>query len=269
MQKPYTTVLFLLVVILSCSRCKEECDDSTNPECPNYIEPIETNECEGVIQTSADFSMFQKMNRPNDTDTLIEFFEFCFSTKEVVFHANQEDATYHWVIGADHYYSQDVNIVFGAEFEDQNIPITLIVEREPNNICFPNDNGIDTVVVNVVPKSRCEASFFGKFRGAWDDNPLDSFTIEFGPVESKFSPCSNLFIVGAKPNMPDTCFQGNWYGVHNYVLINAPTTLCYGPIGVVSIESTLHNIIFDYSINVTNSTNEFREDHIFRGHLIN
>ncbi len=48
-------LIFVIAAVLSCSRCKEECDDPTDPDCPNYVVPVDP--CAGKTEVSAEFKI--------------------------------------------------------------------------------------------------------------------------------------------------------------------------------------------------------------------
>jgi hypothetical protein len=270
MNKQFPLFLFAIVVVLSCNRCKEECDDPTNPECPNYVAPVVINPCEDAAETSADFEMYQELYPVETFDTLVQFYHDCMLFREITLHALQDSAEYHWIIGADHYYTREVNFNFGAEFVGQEIPLILVVSRQPDTACFPNDNGIDTLVKTIMPKYFCDASIWGKYYGAWDESPLDSFIVELYLDFNNYPDCNdNVYLAGLNPILPDTCTCTYNLALDNYYEFEETPTSCYDPIGSVSLDSTLHNVIVDYSLSETNINNFPRLYHIFRGYRLN
>lgn len=263
----YGCVLFAALV-LSCCKPDKECDDSTNPECPNYIAP---NPCAGLSATTADFLTYQHTWYNVASDTMIEFHQYCFYGKAITVHAIQDDAEYHWVIGSDHYYTRDVTFQFSGQFVDQDIPLTLTVTRTPNTQCFPNDNGSATMSKIVTPRSSCDAAIYGKYYGSWEENPADSFVFEitYDP-DGGLSSCDGwLWVIGAKPNFPDTCISPNGIRLNNYIEFGDFATDCHNPIGKAFLDSTLNNIMIDYSITETTESELTRENHIFKGYRIN
>jgi hypothetical protein len=103
----------------------------------------EPNPCEGINSTNAQFIVEQKVgDRWFEGDTIISS-----QINGVRFTAKQNADSYTWIIGSE--------IINTKSFirtwfpEKSNIPITLIVKRSPNNACFPNDDGIDTVIKTI------------------------------------------------------------------------------------------------------------------------
>lgn len=267
----YGFVLFAALV-LSCCKPDKECNDPTNPECPNYVAPTTpVDPCAGATLTTADFITYQHTWYNVVTDTLIEFHQHCLWGRAITLQALQDSAEYHWVIGSDHYYTREVTFQFGAEFIGQNIPLTLTVTRTPNTQCFPNDTGTATKTKIVTPRSGCDASIYGKYYGAWGDNPADSFVFELAYTSvDQVSSCDGiLWIIGAKPNHPDTCIAPNGNRLNNYIKFGDNAGICYAPEGKAFLDSTLNNIMIDYSILVNQQTSLPREHHVFKGYRIN
>jgi hypothetical protein len=260
-------LLMSLALMMSCNKCKERCDDPTNPECPNYQTPNQDDPCLDAELTTANFQMFQNLPIPNELDSSIQFYKYCFLGSAITLHAIQDSADYHWIIGANHYYTRDVTFSFGAQWEDQNIELKLIVTRAPDSFCYPNDNGVDTVSKIVVPRHECNASFWGHYFGAWENQPNDSFEISF--TYDGISSCFPLMITGAKPGIDTPCEASGSYFTDNYLVLDGTSNICYWPVGVVKLDSSLNKIRFDYSTIVNIDTSEPREYHTFHGHRIN
>jgi hypothetical protein len=141
-------------------------------------EPVE-NPCEcGQKPVSANFTIMEKyyvdqflndVYTPYDTDTVFSNY--------VQFKALEDDAIYTWQIGIETLDTKDVE---RSGFpKGQLIPITLIVEKIPDNDCFPDDDGRDTLTRYLYRmESNCESLIHGQFHGALASNPQDTFTID-------------------------------------------------------------------------------------------
>ena len=139
--------------------------------------------CEGAEEVTADFTIMEDgypstlplgspldtLFKPFDTDTV--------RLTRVEFTAKEEDAEYTWLIGAETLHTRSV--VRSGFPKGETIPITLIVKKEPNTMCFPDDDGIDTLVryLHILPESPPRA--FGSFYGSLESSPQDSFAISF------------------------------------------------------------------------------------------
>jgi hypothetical protein len=132
--------LLLCLVALSCSRCKEECDDPTNPECPNYVAP---DPCANSREVSAEFVIEE---RPNILEPYWVETDTTLNTRRIQFRAKIEDATeYKWYIGSQVYSSPKVELFFDNTWTGSSIPITLVVRKTPDINCFPYDDGYDSL----------------------------------------------------------------------------------------------------------------------------
>src|SRR5690554_4902010 len=104
--------------------CKKE-----QPEILNAEDP-----CECANEVSADFKIEESsgtvLQYLTETDTV-------FKNKRVYFTAQEDDATYTWYIGIEEFTDQSVFRYFDDTWAGTNIPITLVVEKEPNAACFP------------------------------------------------------------------------------------------------------------------------------------
>lgn len=162
-------LLFGFVGLLILQGCKEECPctDPTNPNCDNY------DPCWDEKPVTADFEMSQQPRFGSYADYVgdwhpeLKFFRHMIGFKPVNYLSGDTSVKYTWLLGSEeiHDYS------FEREFEDtkqtgeKNIPITLIVEKEPNLDCFPLDDGKDTVVKYIqLVESGCEFLTYGDFK---------------------------------------------------------------------------------------------------------
>lgn len=142
--------------------------------------------CDCAKEVTADFLM-EEMSTPinwsytkkhSDTDTM-------YASKNVHFCALEPDAEYTWIIGAETIHEREFYRYFDESLVGQTLTMMLIVNKTPNLICLPNDNGIDTVVryLTIVdeissydffntPNPRFEGTFRVK-----DQNMVDSIDI--------------------------------------------------------------------------------------------
>jgi hypothetical protein len=257
-----------LALMMSCNKCKERCDDPTNPECPNYVVPDNNDPCLGKETTHAKFEMLQALTVENDVDTFITFHRYCRTNKAVRLRALQDSAQYHWIVGVQDYYTREITFTIGNEFEFQDLPITLIVTRTPQADCFPNDNGIDTVIKTITPLSKCNCSIWGHYYGAWEETPLDSFEVAIFYDESALPDC-DMRIAGLKPGLEDACNVDSPFFTNRYLTFDDTPTSCFDPIGVAELDSSLQQIKITYSISVTDTLNTPRTYHVFRGYRVN
>lgn len=141
--------------------------------------------CDCASEISADYKIEESTGSFagdfTETDTV-------YKNKWVYFTAYENEASYTWYIGLDVLTDQSVNRYFNDNWEGYDIPITLVVEKEPNSVCFPNDDGYDSItktfhisqypVTTEVPFSNISAGpIEGKYRVKSSHLP-DSFDIE-------------------------------------------------------------------------------------------
>jgi hypothetical protein len=163
-------LILLISLLLPAVSCKKTCHDESNPECENF------NPCKGKAKTSAAFVIEELAPYPGydnlwisyETDTILGF--------NGRFTAKEENASYEWQIGSQKYTLRSVALNFQGVPKEALIPVTLIVNEEPDRYCFPIDNGIDTLTreLYIAGRTRIE----GRFQGHYTDTPGDTFTVE-------------------------------------------------------------------------------------------
>ena len=166
--KPYLYLFFFTLVLFS---CKKRCCDPGNPDCSNY------NPCHNIYEISAEFEIGQIYNANLSTDidpykvfVVDSVFPKVCSLK---FRAKTLGAKYKWILGSEIIEEREFSRVFSEE--PGKISVTLIIEKEPNKSCHPNDDGKDTLtkVFNLV--EFCDLASVGVYRGVVD-NSIDSIT---------------------------------------------------------------------------------------------
>jgi hypothetical protein len=137
-----------------------------------------TDPCDCASEVSADFDIIEEMsnglspelNTYTITDDILE-------KSRAYFRAKEKEAQYTWYIGIDSLYDKEVNRFFEEQWAGFDIPITLVVKKEPNLNCFPNDDGYDSITKIMRVHSFCDTSIMeGTFRVA-GENSTDSFDI--------------------------------------------------------------------------------------------
>lgn len=126
----YIAVLIFLVA------CKKEeqvslCLDVTNP-------------CAGAKEISAEFTIGELTSSiPSWSDTT--FTDTIFKNKNVHFNALEEDADYTWYVGTEVLNEKSFTRYFDASLVGTTQTISLVVRKEPNSVCLPNDDGYDSI----------------------------------------------------------------------------------------------------------------------------
>ena len=164
--------LLLLLYIVACKK-----------EQPQMVNEV-TNPCDCAHEVSADFLMeeegkYQGSLTPlykTETDTM-------YSERPLLFTALEDAAEYTWYIGAEVITEQKFWRFFDNSLIGQTLPMTLVVKKTPNNTCFPNDDGYDSITkyITIVDGSQLFTTpnhFEGTYRIS-DTASVDSIDIYF------------------------------------------------------------------------------------------
>jgi hypothetical protein len=174
-----------LLVVLFFNSCKKECppcQDPTNPKCENY------NPCLSKKPVTADFQIGQvasaAYNHNSEKYRKAFFVDSIFPKRcAISFRAEEKDAKYTWYLGAEILDSKEITRVF-SDLPLGKYTVTLIVEKIPDTLCFPNDDGKDTVTKNFYLVEYCDLNTTGYYKGVIDDSKdsviwwMDVCTIE-------------------------------------------------------------------------------------------
>jgi hypothetical protein len=148
--------LSYMVIFLSQS-CKDKCNDPGNPECQNY------NPCFGKSETSAEFIVEEDLLGFGlegiwyKADSITPSFN-----NSVRFSALNNADSFIWTIGGGVYNTKSV--VLNSFIPNSTVEITLIVfNKNPNVLCFPNDDGKDTFVRTICVWPRIKERIGGVY----------------------------------------------------------------------------------------------------------
>ena len=214
-------LLFGFVGLLILQGCKEECPctDPTNPNCDNY------DPCWGKKPVSADFEMSQQPvtfypDYVGEWHPEQKFFRGLIGFKSSQYVENDTSVKYTWLIGSEviHDYTFVRNFVDTRQTGENNIPITFIVEKEPDLDCFPLDDGKDTVTKYIqLVDNACEflthGDFIVLFEGDIDSTIVKVRNWKYDVNETFVNSCgggySQLINFDNKKEMIDTIFDQN------------------------------------------------------------
>ncbi len=222
----------------------------------------ENNNCDCAKEVSANFQMGEKFGEEFvELDTIampISYYDgnpanFGYQNDVYVyFSANIKNAiSYEWQVGANSITQSTKD--FGLYFSDTigTIPVRLIVHAKPNLICFPNDDGVDTVVKYLTIRNVQPDPLTGKYSGYNTNDPAHVFTIEIDTtrINVPTSPFGYYVGLGIK-NLPDG--NNNWFFVGGDL---GSTTLCFIGVGYPSEPYSGNYVLYDEnSIGFDNST---------------
>ena len=240
------------------------CDDPTNPDCPNY------DPCYSAVAADASFvvldSLFYGLADEGfpypgfavETDTT-------WNRRPLYFRANNENASYEWLIGADPTVrtGREISLHFGYMVTG-NITIRLITTvAEDTTGCLSaaqlRDTSYQTVHFidqNVLdePTPDDATSIFGKFRGSLDTDPSYVFDIE---MSSRSVP-ENNYAFGVV-NLPEGCAVGEEiiYTYRHFMISNPPIHIdCDSPLGYGFVSPGGHNITIVFDTRVYDTQNQ-------------
>jgi len=100
--------------------------------------------CEGMHPVTANFFIEElcevkgNVHFRTETDTT-------YADHPVQFTAEEQKAKYKWIINGEEYDKRGVRIVFGEEMIGKTITVSLVVTKKPDLICFPSDDGYDSI----------------------------------------------------------------------------------------------------------------------------
>ena len=153
----YVMILLLASLTISCHKHKD-------PDPCSGKNPVSSS-----FNTEEQFSYVVHNWTPYNTNTV--------NTNVVTFTALEENATYKWLIGAGVYTDQSTTITFPDSFLTgmAMVPVTLIVNKDPDKSCFPNDDGKDTITKYIHFTNTTLT--LGKFQGYWESDPSVTFTV--------------------------------------------------------------------------------------------
>ena len=130
-HKAHIYTILIVLIVFACK--KEQPDFNKSPQDP----------CACASEVTADFVIEERATHlPQEiwveTDTTLH-------NSRVRFRALEEDAEYTWYIGLDVETDQAPWKFFSDQWIGHDIPITLVVKKEPNLTCFPDDDGYDSI----------------------------------------------------------------------------------------------------------------------------
>lgn len=174
LQLSYAILFLLALFVFSCKKEKPVVPETKNP-------------CECAREVTADFTM-EELSNPFTTGEYTET-DTIFKEKNVRFNALEDNAEYTWYIGVEELTTKEVSRYFDQTLSGSNLPITLVVNKEPNKFCFPDDDGYDsitkTIHVSPLPSESGQDVNFGSIEGVYrmkSEHLPDSFDIDFSVI---------------------------------------------------------------------------------------
>ena len=133
-RKMKYSILLVFGFLWVTSSCKKE-----QPQPNNGLK-----NCDCAHQVNANFSIEEIASVVNQDQYLTET-DTIYAGKNVRFYAKEDSAEYTWYIGSEVLTTREVKRYFSSAYAGITIPISLVVKKKPNSICFPNDDGYDSI----------------------------------------------------------------------------------------------------------------------------
>jgi hypothetical protein len=164
-----STKLLFCLLSASATACVVGCGSSGGNN------PVVTDPCAGATPVKASFTIYEVVGAAKvATDTVV--------FGPVLFSADERYDSYEWRIGTDSRVWSDSS--FGLAFwqrdadEGVPIPVQFVGRRAPQTDCFPNDDGVDTIVRYLVPVSLYNSPILGSYRGYRTDDTTDVYEVD-------------------------------------------------------------------------------------------
>jgi hypothetical protein len=178
------------------------------------ITPPAPDPCIGLHEVSADFIIEEK-SASMVVNTLETETDTAYTKKTIKFTAKEENADYTWYIGSEVLHTKSVERYFDQTHNGQTYPITLVVKKQANVKCHPQDDGYDSIIKTITLVNRNifnngvhESVFLApqpNFEGTYrvkEVNASDSieFTLDFR-FEPNFAYVENVTILSAEDSV--------------------------------------------------------------------
>lgn len=164
--------------------------------CPDE-DPVKPDPCEGKKPVTAEFEIME--SKYSDINDFMSRSDTILMKNIGNFIAKEENSNYSWRIGDDdrEFTTSKVSLRFLEVLG--KIPVRLIVKKTPDTLCFPNDDGIDTITKTLFVKKYTESDMIGNYWGVNLDAPRDSFLVSIGWYHS-WSADNDYYFINNLPN---------------------------------------------------------------------
>jgi len=264
----FSIITLVIVFFTSCTKDKAfpPCNDVDNPDCPNY------DPCFGKHAVKADFNVFMRyslISQKRYIDTVV----FNWGS----FEATESGANYTWIVdNTDTLYNSPLVYGFGSGMQmalsDTGLhQIKLIVRKQPELTCFPNDDGIDSITKQVFFKIRRRAYICDFYKGSLSSNPIDSFTIRIAYDDPNLVPSQEYsYVYNLKNDGGYFMSVGYWYAEDRKLVITYDGNSQIGITGLRAEVNPASRILeLDFDIEDPNNLGTVLETKHFRGRKLN
>ncbi len=179
----------------------------------------------------------------------------------IKFEAIGEYDSYEWKLEDDTTLYNGKATVFSFKYPWGELKMRLIVRSKPDTLCFPDDDGIDTIYKSIFVINKENIDLIGCYHGYLENDPSDTFTVDiryegydkglviyninpgcFIPSSSNY----NMIRVGFLNQI--AFFDGN--GGYGYG--------CESPLGQAELQKDKKTIIIDYESGPTKERVKYR-----------
>jgi hypothetical protein len=216
------------------------------------------DECKNQTATSAGFKMYEAIGW--DTKTIEVQNNDTVALTSVTFEANDsstEVKSYEWQIGTDPrtFTTKQLKLDF-RNSANTAVNIRLILKKNVDKTCFPNDDGVDTVIQRFFVSNKLLAQ--GAFEGSCKSNPTEKFTIFIGKtvlsgevftLDNLPNGCSRKALIDAHLFDISLSYNQIIFGTPNFKTDGQLNPLrCQIPWGKGKIQKDGVTLILDYQI---------------------
>ena len=179
----------------------------------------EVNPCDGANEVNGNF-IIEEMTTVNTNFALYTITDTIYKNKSVRFTALEDDAEYTWYIGTEVLHTKEVTRYFSDTWSGVNIPITLVTKKKSNKLCFPDDDGYDSITkffhVSNLPIWNIPDAILGPVEGSFrmhSPHLPDSFDIN---IDVTFLGGTTYFNIENYDGLGSNCLQQARPKAYNY-----------------------------------------------------
>ena len=216
MKNPNLTVWAAVgILVLSFAACDRDddqpCDDPTNTDCPNY------DPCFGKDSVTATFQFLARYGVGADAPW---YPETKFIGSPIRFSAIDTAAdSYTWYLGTDTFTGNSNVQLEINQLNPGMYSAGLVLEKEPDLYCFPDDDGRDSLMLYFEKVEICDGLTIGKFRGIEQSLSSDSIEIEvfLGNITTGVS-CAepmSIYFMNIQGENDTLLGHSNGYGIYS------------------------------------------------------
>ncbi|MBS4014388.1 MAG: hypothetical protein KGZ97_11635 [Bacteroidetes bacterium] len=229
--------------------------------CPND-DPVKPDPCAGKKPVSAEIKVMQKViNYIESKDEWIETDTLPIS-KFVAFEAVGEYQYYEWQILGDttKYYNRRQTFMFDKVWGE--LTIRLIVRNQPDTLCFPTDDGLDTAFKKIIVVKREDLAIYGSYYGYHEGNPLDTFTVDIkfegGNRGLVMYNINRGCIIPLNIESPEVVVRNNF--CNHTIIFNGeyPAFGCEMPTGRANLNIANNTLVIDYESGPANDRKQYK-----------